>query len=144
MDQQKIVQTVKKILDDHQIGTLATIENNKPYSRYMTFFHDGITLYTATNKQTHKVEDIKQNSHVHILLGYTFDGTTDEYIEIEGEASIHDEEEMKKRLWNEKLEPWFSGPTDTKYTVLKITPIEIRLKNTSDAKTHKLENISSI
>ncbi|GGM33606.1 general stress protein 26 [Paraliobacillus quinghaiensis] len=139
MDQQLLKQTITKILDDHQIGTMATVEQDKPYSRYMTFFHDGITLYTATNKQTHKVEDIKQNPHVHILLGYTFDGTSDEYIEIEGEASIHDEAEMKQRLWNEKLSPWFSGPDDPNYTVLKITPTEIRLKNTQDAKTHKLE-----
>ena len=139
MDQQSLKQTIIKILDDHQIGTMATVEQDKPYSRYMTFFHDDVTLYTATNKQTHKVEDIKQNSHVHILLGYTFDGTSDQYIEIEGEASIHDEAEMKQRLWNEKLAPWFSGPDDPNYTVLKITPIEIRLKNTQDAKTHKLK-----
>lgn len=139
MDQQKLKQTIVKILDDHQIGTLATIENNKPYSRYMTFFHEGITFYTATNKETHKVEDIKQNANVHILLGYTFDGTTDQYIEVEGEASIHDDEKMRQHLWNEKLEPWFSGPDDPSYIVLKITPTEIRLKNTSDAKTHKLD-----
>ncbi|WP_117149241.1 MULTISPECIES: pyridoxamine 5'-phosphate oxidase family protein [Paraliobacillus] len=143
MDQQKLKQTIIKIIDDHQIGTLATIENNKPYSRYMTFFNEGITFYTATNKETHKVEDIKQNANVHILIGYTFDGTTDEYIEVEGEASIHDDEKMKQHLWNEKLEPWFSGPDDPNYIVLKISPTEIRLKNTGDAKTHKLEDIAS-
>ncbi|CQR48359.1 General stress protein 26 [Paraliobacillus sp. PM-2] len=139
MNNQNVKETVLKILDDHQIGTLATVEGNKPYSRYMTFFHDELTLYTATNIQTHKVKDIETNPHVHILIGYTFDGTGDEYIEIEGEASIHQEEDMKKRLWNDHLKPWFEGPEDPNYTVLKITPIEIRLKNTRDAKVHHLD-----
>lgn len=138
MEQQEIRSTIEKILDDHQIGTLATVENNQPYSRYMTFFHDELTLYTATNQHTHKVKDIQANPHVHILLGYTYDGTTDAYIEIEGVASIHNEEIMKKRLWNEHLEPWFSGPEDPNYTVLKIDPTEIRLKNTADPAVYRL------
>ncbi|MFB1050275.1 pyridoxamine 5'-phosphate oxidase family protein [Paraliobacillus sp. JSM ZJ581] len=139
MDKQNIKEILLKILNDHQIGTLATIEGDKPYSRYMTFFHDGFTLYTATNKQTHKVEDIKTNPHVHILLGYTFDGTDDAYIEIEGKASIHQDEMIKKRLWNDHLKPWFKGPQDPNYTVLKIIPSEIRLKNTTDGQVHHLD-----
>ncbi|WP_182200630.1 pyridoxamine 5'-phosphate oxidase family protein [Paraliobacillus salinarum] len=139
MDKQKMKETVFKILDDHQIGTLATVEDNKPYSRYMTFFHDELILYTATNKKTHKVKDIESNPHVHILIGYTFDGRRDEYLEIEGEASIHQETVMKEKLWNDHLKPWFKGPDDPNYTVLKITPTEIRLKNTRDAEVHHLD-----
>lgn len=139
MDNQQIKQTILKILDDHQIGTLATIERNKPYSRYMTFFHDELTLYTATNKQTHKVQDIETNPNVHILLGYSFDGLGDEYIELEGTATIHQDQVMKDRLWNDHLKPWFSGPQDPNYIVLKITPDNIQLRNTTDTQVQQLD-----
>ncbi|GAA5416414.1 general stress protein 26 [Paraliobacillus ryukyuensis] len=139
MDNQKMKETVLKILEDHQIGTLATVENNKPYSRYMTFFNEAYTLYTATNKETHKVEDIEENPNVHILIGYTFDGIGDEFLEIEGKAEIHDEEAMKHKLWNDHLKSWFSGPDDPNYIVLKITPVEIRIRNTKDKNVHRLD-----
>ncbi|MCZ0702754.1 general stress protein 26 [Natronobacillus azotifigens] len=139
MEQQQIKSKIEKIMDDHQIGTLATVENNRPYSRYMTFFHNELILYTATNRNTHKVDDIKDNPHVHILLGYTYDGTHDEYIEIEGVASIHNEDSMKEKLWNSHLEPWFDGPEDPNYTILKIEPSEIRLKNTTNPSVFHLQ-----
>ncbi|MFT8319873.1 MAG: pyridoxamine 5'-phosphate oxidase family protein [Bacillus sp. (in: firmicutes)] len=37
---EKIVQLFKH----HKIGTLATIQNNKPYSRFMLFLAEGLTL----------------------------------------------------------------------------------------------------
>lgn len=140
MEEQQLKKKIEKIMNDHQIGTLATVENERPYSRFMTFFADGLTLYTATNKHTHKVDDLKDNPHVHILLGYTFDGTQDEYIEIEGTATIHTDETMRQRLWNEHLEPWFEGPEDPNYTVLKITSTEIRLKNSKEPAVYKLSD----
>lgn len=108
---------------------MATVAQNKPHSRYMTFFHDQLTLYTATSKETHKVDDLEHNPYVHIIIGYTFDGLGDEYIEIEGSCAIHDDQAMKEKLWNDQLKPWFDGPHDPNYLVLKITPSLFTLKN---------------
>ncbi|MCT2536179.1 pyridoxamine 5'-phosphate oxidase family protein [Aquibacillus koreensis] len=130
---------VEKILNDHQLGTLATVKDGKPFSRYMTFFNDDLTLYTATDNHTHKVDDIKNNPNVHILIGYTYDGLNDKYLEIEGQADVENTEGIKSKLWNEKLEPWFDGPEDPNYSVLKITPTEIRLMNTEDHEPRILE-----
>ncbi|WP_067837751.1 pyridoxamine 5'-phosphate oxidase family protein [Amphibacillus sediminis] len=129
-------QKIKKIISDHQIGTMATVAQNRPYSRYMTFFADQFILYTATAKQTHKVEDIEENPYVHLIIGFTFDGTHDEYVEIEGQCSIHDDPSIKKKLWNKELEPWFSGVDDPNYLVLKITPQAIHLKNDHQQKSN--------
>ena len=127
--QQQLKDKVLRVLNDNEVGTLATVVDNKPQSRYMTFFHDDLTLYTATNKETHKTETIKENPYVHVLVGYDGKGIGDAYLEVEGKASVHESEQLKKDLWNEHLSPWFEGPEDPNYVVLKIVPSQIRLMN---------------
>ncbi|MFC0272889.1 pyridoxamine 5'-phosphate oxidase family protein [Metabacillus herbersteinensis] len=121
-----IKNTVIKMLNEHKIGTLSTIRQNKPYSRFMLFFHVDLILYTATNKQTHKVEDIKENPNVHILLGYEGKGWQDAYVEIEGTSSIEESKELKERFWSQQLKEWINGADDSNYLLLKITPDSIR------------------
>lgn len=120
----------QKILEDSLIGTMATIEQNKPHSRYMTFFNDDFILYTATNKKTHKVEEIQKNPNTHILLGYEGKGLGDAFLEIEGTVEESDDENMKKKVWNNALKGWFDGPEDPNLIILKITPKQIRVMNT--------------
>ncbi|SDK28664.1 pyridoxamine 5'-phosphate oxidase family protein [Sediminibacillus albus] len=132
MEQSEIKAKAERILDSNLIGTLATVKGDKPFSRYMTFFNDNFTLYSATDKNTHKVEDIEKNNSVHILIGYNGEGLDNAYLEIEGKAAIKDSPEIKEKIWNEKLSPWFEGPADPSYTVLEIQPDEIRLMNTKE------------
>ncbi|SDM90748.1 pyridoxamine 5'-phosphate oxidase family protein [Sediminibacillus halophilus] len=132
MEQNQIRDKVASILDSNLIGTMATVKKDKPFSRYMTFFNEEFTLYTATDKDTHKVEDIDKNNNVHILLGYKGEGLEDAYLEIEGTAAIKESSDIKKKLWNNKLEAWFKGPDDPDYIVLEIKPTEIRLMNTKE------------
>src|SRR5690625_490909 len=106
---------------------MATVQGNKPYSRYMTFFSDEITLYTATSKQTEKVDELEANPHTHILIGYEGEGMGDEYLEIAGTVSISDDESMKEKVWNEHMKPYFSGPEDPDLVILKISPDAMRV-----------------
>lgn len=119
-----------KILDENMVGTMATIEGDKPHSRYMTFFNDSFTLYTVTSKDTHKVDELSKNPFTHILIGYDGKGLGDEYLEIEGKVEISSDESMREKVWNRMLKSWFSGPDDPKMTILKITPSQIKLINT--------------
>ena len=118
-----------KILKESFTGTMATVQQNKPHTRYMTFFNDEFTLYTATSKQTQKVDELEMNPHTHILIGYEGNGMDDEYLEIEGTVSISDDESMKEKVWNKHMQSWFSGPDDPNLVILKITPDSIRLMN---------------
>lgn len=59
MNQNEIKEKVLEVLDHHKVGSLATVEQGKPHSRYMTFFHDGLTIYTPTSKDTHKRKKLK-------------------------------------------------------------------------------------
>ncbi|WP_050181900.1 pyridoxamine 5'-phosphate oxidase family protein [Domibacillus robiginosus] len=130
---------IVSIIDNNLVGTMATIHDNKPRSRYMTFFNDNLTLYTATSKDTHKTEDVEQNPYTHILLGYNGEGIGDEYVEIEGKVQESDDESLKQKVWNEHLESWFDGPEDPKLLILKITPEQIRLMNKKGQPPQTLE-----
>ncbi len=120
----------EKILNNNMVGTMATVQQNKPHSRYMTFFNENFILYTVTSKDTHKVEELKQNPNTHILIGYDGKGFGDAFLEIEGTVDVTDDETYREKVWNKALKFWFDGPDDPKMIILKITPTQIRLMNT--------------
>ena len=45
LDKQKVTQAIEKVLNTSKIGVLSTAYNNKPNSRYMVFYNDGINLF---------------------------------------------------------------------------------------------------
>ncbi|MBL3644866.1 pyridoxamine 5'-phosphate oxidase family protein [Peribacillus frigoritolerans] len=129
MSQNQIKEKVLNIIRDHKIGVLSSVENNKPHSRYMTFFNDDLTLYTPTSGKTEKIDEIEKNPNVHILIGYDNEGLGDSYLEISGTSKINDSQDLKDKLWNESFEQWFEGPKDPNYLILQIKPESIRLMN---------------
>ncbi|MBW3112929.1 pyridoxamine 5'-phosphate oxidase family protein [Bacillus sp. MCCB 382] len=139
MSQAELKQQILKVLDESKVGTLATVKNNKPHSRYMTFSHDDLTLYTPTSSETHKTDEIENNPNVHILLGYEGEGYGDTFVEIEGRASIEDSAHYKEKFWNDHMKRWFEGPDDPDYIVLKVQPTSIRLMNDEEDSPQSLE-----
>lgn len=139
MEQSELRTIIENILEQSDIGTMATIKNNKPYSRYMTFFHKDLKLYTATSKETDKTEELKDNPHTHVLLGYEGEGFGDDYVEYEGKVTITHSKELKKKLWNTYMEPYFNGPKDPNYIVLEIEPQRILLMNKQGVSPKVLE-----
>ncbi|UYO36025.1 pyridoxamine 5'-phosphate oxidase family protein [Bacillus zhangzhouensis] len=129
MTQEELKQKVLNLLDEQKVGTLATVEQNQPHTRYMTFFHEGLTLYTPTSKETHKAEEIEKNPNVHILIGYSGEGFGDTYAEIAGTATLTDDRELIDRLWSDEMEKWFKGKDDPDLVILKIDPTSIRYMN---------------
>ncbi|MGP4069679.1 pyridoxamine 5'-phosphate oxidase family protein [Halobacillus sp. B29] len=130
MNQEELKKKIYNVMDQHKVGTLATVKDNKPHARYMTFSNDeDFTFFTPTDRDTHKAEEIEENPHVHILLGYEGEGYGDTYLEVQGQAKIRDDQKMKDWLWSEQMERWFSGKGDPDYIVLEIMPESIRLMN---------------
>lgn len=126
-----IKEKVKKIIAGHQMGVLSSVENNKPHSRYMTFYNENLTLYSPTKRDTEKIEEIESNPAVAVLLGYEENGLSDAYVEITGTATLNDSQELKKQYWDESYEKWFDGPEDPNYVFLEIQPEIIRILNMS-------------
>ncbi|WP_409291917.1 pyridoxamine 5'-phosphate oxidase family protein [Peribacillus sp. SCS-37] len=132
MNQEELKSKVMELLENNKIGTLATVQDGRPHSRYMTFFNEDLTLYTPTSKETSKTDEIENNPYVHILLGYNGEGYGDAYLEIEGKASVSSKESLKDELWKENFENWFDGKDDPDYVVLEIKPESVRLMNIKD------------
>jgi len=139
LDQKELKKQIEQILESSFVGTLATVKENKPYTRYMTFFNDNFTLYTITSKETYKVNDLEENPNVHILLGYDGEGIGDDYVEYEGKASLKDDRSLIEKLWNDKMKAWFKGPDDENIIVLEIKPEYIRMLNKKGQPPRDLE-----
>lgn len=139
MAQNELKQKALKILEDSFVGTLATVKDNKPHSRYMAFFHEDFTLHTATSKNTHKVEDVEANPYAHVLIGYEGEGFGDSYLEIEGKVSESDDENLKQKVWIDQMENWFDGPEDPDLVILTIKPTHVRLMNTQGKDPETIE-----
>lgn len=139
MDKEQMKNKVFEVLDKKQTGVLATVKNNKPHSRYMTFFHDDLTFYTPTSIDTHKAEEIQDNPNVHVLVGYEGEGYNDPYLEIEGTATIRDDQGLKEKFWNDQMKHYFDGPNDPNYILLEIKPSLIRLMNAGEHEPQILE-----
>lgn len=129
MDNHDLKNRIRKVLGDSKLGSMATIEGNKPHSRYMTFFNEDLTLYTPTSKETYKAQEIENNPNVHILLGYEGDGMGDAYLEIQGTAVIREDQNLKNKFWNEKMKKWIKSADDPDFIILEIKPEIIRLMN---------------
>lgn len=131
MDNTQIEQVIIKALDSNKFGSFGTIEaGNKPKVRYMAVFHEGLKIYLATNRKTHKVEELSNNPNVFLLLGYESGGSKD-LLEIEAAATVSKDEGLRSKVWNKELEPWFSGPDDPDYVILELTPSRIEYVGTN-------------
>lgn len=125
MDNKQLEQLIIKALDNNKFGSFGTIEGgNKPKVRYMAIFHEGLKIYLATNRKTHKVEELSDNPNTFLLLGYESGGSK-EVLEIEATAAVSKDEGLRTKVWNKELEPWFTGPDDPNYVILELTPTRI-------------------
>jgi general stress protein 26 len=139
MDKEQLKHEILDVLEKRQTGVLASVKQNKPHSRYMTFYHDGFTFYTPTSIETHKAEEIQDNPNVHLLVGYDGEGYGDPYLEVEGTATIEDDSVLKEKFWSEQMSHYFDGPNDPNYILLKVNPSLIRLMNSEEKAPLTLE-----
>ncbi|MDD9266463.1 pyridoxamine 5'-phosphate oxidase family protein [Paenibacillus sp. GCM10023248] len=117
----KLEEQIEKVLEANSICSFATVEGSKPKVRYMALFHEGLTIYLATNRKTDKVDEVRDNPNVHILVG--FDGkASSDILQIQATAAISNDNALREKLWTDDMAKWFDGPHDPNYVVLEITP----------------------
>jgi len=125
MDTKDLEKKIIKALDENKYGSFGTIEaGNKPKVRYMAVFHDGLKIYLATSRKTHKVVELKDNPNSCLLLGYEAGGSKD-LLEIEATVEVTKDESLRDKVWSKELEKWFEGPSDPDYVILELTPTRI-------------------
>ena len=117
------------ILSKHSVGVMATVSNGKPDSRYMTFAHDGFTLYTVTPKDSQKLDELKKNPHTHILYGYENEELGETFLEIEGKVLESNIDEMKERILSNYKGDYLGDASSL--VLLKVEPERLRFMNKS-------------
>lgn len=117
----QLEEQIIQVLNANQVCSFATIDGNKPKVRYMALFHEGLTIYLTTSKKTDKVDELKDNPQVHILVG--FDGkSSHDILQIQATAKVSADNALREKLWKDDMKEWFEGPHDPNYVVLDITP----------------------
>ncbi|MCQ6563069.1 pyridoxamine 5'-phosphate oxidase family protein [Paenibacillus mendelii] len=112
---------IADVLKSNQICSFGTVDGNKPKVRYMALFSEGLDIYLATNSKTDKVDELKNNDNVHILVGYDGKRSSD-ILQIEAVAELCKNNTLRERLWSDAFKAWFDGPHDPEYIILTIKP----------------------
>ncbi|EJR46856.1 hypothetical protein IIM_04568 [Bacillus cereus VD107] len=113
---------IATIIQGQRTGVLSTVRNDKPHGAFMMFFHEDFVLYVATDRNSKKITDIEKNPNVHVLLGREGKKLDEAYIEVEGIASIEEDQTLKNKFWTNSLKRWLLGAEDPNYVLIKINP----------------------
>ncbi|SFK88732.1 General stress protein 26 [Salinicoccus halodurans] len=128
VEQSEAVNRITEILSESKIGVLSTAQNNKPNARYMWFYNDGLTLYAKTNDKSPKYDELKDNPHAHVLLGF-HDSQDHAFVEVYGNVERIDDQELIDWLWEKRDKEFFDSKESPHLKVLKIIPEDIKIMN---------------
>lgn len=128
MDNTNLTNKINEILNTSRVGVLSTAYNNVPNSRYMIFYNDGNTLYTKTNVNSIKIDEIESNPRAHILIGYD-DTNNRSFLAIDATLSIAQDQETIDWLWQNQDKSFFDNKTDPELCVVKAQPQSIKIMN---------------
>ena len=113
-----------EVLQQNDIGVLATNHNGRPNSRFMTFQFDSSKLYTIAESDSTVVQELADKPNVHIVIGYESESIFKTFLEIEGHAAFTENEKVKKLL----LEKYPASTTE-EWKLIEITLVKIRIMN---------------
>ncbi|APT15597.1 general stress protein [Staphylococcus epidermidis] len=134
LNKQQVTRAIEKVLSSSKIGVLSTAHHNKPNSRYMVFYNDDLNLYTKTNINSLKVEEIENNPDAHILLGYN-ETTNNSFVEIDATIEVVKDQKVIDWLWETQDKTFFNSKEDSELCVLKVIPRSIKLMNDDELDT---------
>ena len=134
MNKQQVTRAIEKVLSSSKIGVLSTAHHNKPNSRYMVFYNDDLNLYTKTNINSLKVEEIENNPDAYILLGYN-ETTNNSFVEIDAIIEVVKDQKVIDWLWETQDKTFFNSKEDPELCVLKVIPRSIKLMNDDELDT---------
>lgn len=130
MEREALKGKINEVLERSQMVSLATIKDGKPWARYMMLHYKGnFELYTTTFVNSRKVEQIKKDNHVHVTAGGDPNNLMAAYVNIEATAEVRTDAETKEKCWEKMMEPYYSGPDDPNYAVIKLSPQTIEYMN---------------
>jgi general stress protein 26 len=123
MEREVLKSKIVDVLKRSALAAVATVRDGKPWVRYMMIMQgQGLSLWTTTFAQTRKIQDIKNNKNVNLIVGGNERDFTAPYINIQASAEAFTDLETKKAHWNDMLKAWYSGPEDANLAIIVISP----------------------
>ena len=118
---------ISEYFKNHQKLTLATVTaQGKPLAHTVEYVSDGEDVYFATRKDTRKVENIRNNSHIACTVDEDYtDWMKIQGVQMEGEAFVVSDEEMINRIYGLYIEkfPFVAGfPPNPDLVFIRIKP----------------------
>ena len=128
--------TALNVIEKDNIGVMSTVTpDNKPQARY----NEGFILYTLTDKRTAKVDEIEANPHAHVLLGYEEGLFNKNFVEIETEVSITEDDSLIEHLWMAPMNAVFERKDDPNIMVLRLTPKKVLVRGTKNQEVEAID-----
>ena len=109
----------------------------------MVFYHDEAVLYTKTDEDSPKVEEVESNPQAHILLGYE-ETKNKSFLEIKAKVEVINDQETIDWLWETQDKVYFDSKNDPDLTVLKLIPEQIKIMNSDNFDTPEVINMEDI
>jgi general stress protein 26 len=141
MDAQQVIDIAREMIrNQKEPSVLASVTpGGKPDARYMAqiVFEEPFTLFMESYLESHKVEEIRANPNVVVLLA---DPDYSRALTIEGTAEIEANPDQKRRIYeaNQASDEWFDGPDDPNFAVLRIRAKKLKLLEDREIHTAEL------
>lgn len=131
----QLKQRIIDVIVKNPLASVATVEGDQPWVRYMAVEHDqNLICYTTTFVGSRKITQIKKNNNVHIIMGGDPQDWEKPYINMQATAYILADLETKQKFWKDVLQQFFSGPDDPNYVVIKFVPSVIEYQGPESEK----------
>jgi general stress protein 26 len=116
---------ILEVIGGPHVAAIATVSGGLPRVRFMVLngFED-MTLVGGTMKSSHKVEQLKKNSHAAIAI-WSGKEMSDPFVEIQATGAVHEDLQTKKKYWNPMWAEYFKTVDNPDFVVLTFKAEEI-------------------
>ncbi|MFH1057335.1 MAG: pyridoxamine 5'-phosphate oxidase family protein [Pseudomonadota bacterium] len=124
----QLQEQIRAVFGQAVISALATVTaEGKPWVRYVVVMaQDDLTLRLATYLGSRKVAQIQANPEVHLTAGAEgLENIGKPYVQVQALAAVSTDPELKRTMWNDMLQTYFSGPDDPNYAVVTLSPYRV-------------------
>ncbi|MDO4587251.1 MAG: pyridoxamine 5'-phosphate oxidase family protein [Planctomycetia bacterium] len=127
MRREEIRSKIFEQFDGPTLSQLATVNQyGRPWVRYvMSTIDEEMTLRIPTRSDTRKVQDIRYNPEVHVLVGKDLFSRSGAYAQIEGVATLTNDAHQRTQYWNSGMQRYFSSTEDPSYILIEVRPFRI-------------------
>ncbi|MFH1622054.1 MAG: pyridoxamine 5'-phosphate oxidase family protein [Candidatus Omnitrophota bacterium] len=113
------------VLSGQKLICLATIQNKKPWVRFVVSHNDELTLYVSSYLSSRKIKEIRKNPAVHVVVAKDISSFQTSYVQITARAKIRIDKSIRKKYWHPYMKKYYSGTDDPEYVVIEIKPQHI-------------------